>query len=177
MTYHECAMIGNMLKARAIAQKNQQLNLEHRIQNLQAFENTMISLISKMAEFAKLISNSPKLKPIAYAISNIVIPTFKFLLNLPKFFLNPQSLKFEIIDKLNAIYGETKAFLNKKISDILQATKSFFNKLFKVFKKNNSDDDDTKIDDDKKIFNLKTILHKLLRKKKNNDERNNQNNR
>ena len=57
----------------------------------------------------------------------------------------------------------TKAFVDKKVSEMVSVIKNF---ILKVFKKNNSDDEDTKIDDDKKIFNLKTILQKIIRKKK-----------
>ena len=70
----------------------------------------------------------------------------------------------DIMDKLNAIFGEAKAFIDKKISELISTIKTKFEGLFKIFKKNNTDDDDTKIDDDKKIFNLKTILHKLNKK-------------
>lgn len=160
MTYHECAMIGNMLKARALAQKNHEQNIEHRLENIKAFETTMEKLSASMLEFAKQINNFLPLKPIAFVIQNIAVPVVNFIRNIPKFITN---FKFEIIDKLNAIYGEAKAFLNKKVSELVSVIKNF---IFKVFKKNNTDDDDTKIDDDKKIFNLKTILHKIIKREK-----------
>ena len=72
----------------------------------------------------------------------------------------------DIMDKLSAIFGEAKAFIEKKISEFISTIKEKFKNLFKIFKKQNADDDDTKVDDDKKIFNLKTILHKIIRKKK-----------
>lgn len=161
MTYHECAMIGNMLKARAHAQKNHEQNLEHRLENIKAFETTMEKLSASMLEFAKQINNFLPLKPIAFVIQNIAVPVVNFIRSIPKFITN---FKFEIIDKLNAIYGEAKAFLNKKVSELVSVIKNF---IFKVFKKNNTDDDDTKIDDDKKIFNLKTILYKIIKREKN----------
>ena len=75
--------------------------------------------------------------------------------------------------------NEAKAFIEKKISELISVVKSKFEGLFKIFKKHNAEDDDTKIDDDKKIFNLKTILHKistkLKRKNKDDDERSSQN--
>ena len=160
MTYHECAMIGNMLKARALAQKNHEQNIEHRLENIKAFETTMEKLSASMLEFAKQINNFLPLKPIAFVIQNIAVPVVNFIRNIPKFITN---FKFEIIDKLNAIYGEAKAFLNKKVSELVSVIKNF---IFKVFKKNNTDDDDTKIDDDKKIFNQKTILHKIIKREK-----------
>lgn len=160
MTYHECAMIGNMMKARALAQKNHEQNLEHRLENLKNFESTMEKLSAKMLEFAKQITNILPLKPAAFVIQNVVIPVLNIVKNIPKLITN---FKFEIMDKLSAIFGEAKAFVEKKISELVSVIKNF---IFKVFKKNNTDDDDTKIDDDKKIFNLKTILHKIMRKKK-----------
>ena len=72
----------------------------------------------------------------------------------------------EISDKLAAVYGEAKAFINKKAEEIMKAVKSAVDGLFRIFKKHDTDDEDTKIDDDKKIFNLKTILHKVREKLK-----------
>ena len=93
-----------------------------------------------------------------------------FIQNIPKVFLNFKELKINIQDKLNAVFGEAKAFMQKKMSDIMSALNIKLKGFFKVFKKNNTDDDDTKIDDDKKIFNLKTILHKIIKKKEKNDK-------
>lgn len=160
MTYHECAMIGNMMKARELAQKNHEANLEHRAANLEAFQKNLEKLSASMLEFAKQISSIIPLKPIAFVIQNFAIPIINLVKNIPKFVSN---LKFEIIDKLNAIFGEAKAFINKKVSEMVSAIKNF---ILKVFKKNNSDNEDTKIDDDKKVFNLKTFLLKITRKKK-----------
>ena len=75
------------------------------------------------------------------------------------------------MDKLNAIFGEAKAFIEKKISELISIVKSKFEGIFKIFKKHNADDDDTKIDDDKKIFNLKTIIHKISTKLKDKKEK------
>ena len=175
MTYHECAMIGNMMKARALAQKNHEKNLEHRLQNLQNFEKIMEKLSANMTNFAKQISNNLLLKPIAFVIQNIAIPIVNFVQNIPKIIQNFKNIKIDIQDKLNAIFGEAKAFVEKKVSELISAFKSKLGNLFRVFKKNNTEDDDTKIDDDKKIFNLKTILHKLIRKKDKNNEQDNKN--
>ena len=169
MTYHECAMIGNMMRARELAQKNHELNLEHRAENLEAFQRNLEKLSASMLEFAKQISTVLPLKPIAFVIQNIAVPIVNVIRNIPKFISN---FKFEIMDKLSAIFGEAKAFVDKKVSEMVSVIKSF---VFKIFKKNNTDDEDTKIDDDKKIFNLKTILQKIIRKKKKKDERSSEN--
>ena len=88
MTYHECAMIGNMMKARALAQKNHEKNLEHRIQNLQAFEKITEKLVANMLDFAKQISNNVLLKPVAFVIQNVAVPIINFIHNIPKIVQN-----------------------------------------------------------------------------------------
>lgn len=171
MTYHECAMIGNMMKARALAQKNHEANLKHHAANIQEFESVMAKMAEGMKNFAQIMSNNFLTKPIAFVINNIALPITNFVKNVPQFFSNllsklssPKTLFNDITDKLAAVYGEAKAFVDKKISDLVKAVKSAFEGLFKIFKKNDADDEDTKIDDDKRIFNLKTIIHKVKEK-------------
>ena len=166
MTYHECAMIGNMLKARALAQKRHARNQEIRIENLKSFETTLERIAFNMREFAKQMSANVFFKPIAFVVQNIALPIVNFIQKIPQIVQNFKNFKIDIQDKLNAIFGETKNFIKKKITDIVYVLKEKFETLFKIFKKNDTKDDDTKIDDDKKIFNLKTILHKITRKKK-----------
>lgn len=163
MTYHECAMIGNMLKARALAQKHHEQNIQHHLENSKIFETTMQKLSANLQQFIMQNSDFPMMKPVVFVVQNIVVPVLNFIKEVPKFFNN---IKFEIMDKLSAIYGEAKAFVEKKISELVSTIKSKLELLFKIFKKNNTKDDETKIDEDKKIFNLKTILHKIFRKKK-----------
>lgn len=166
MTYHECAMIGNMLKARALAQKQHEQNIQQHLENLKVFESTMQKLSTNLQQFILKNTEIPIMKPIVFVVQNIVVPIVNFVKNIPRFI---SKIKFEIMDKLNAIYGEAKAFVEKKISELISTIKSKFELLFKIFKKNNTKDDETKIDEDKKLFNLKTILHKILRKKKDDD--------
>ena len=190
MSYHQCAMIGNMMRARELAEKRHAQNLEQRAENLRAFEANMQKLSANMLEFAKQISNSFLLKPLAFTVQNIIVPVVKFASSIPRITaniianiaekINIIKEKFiDIMDKLTAVFGEAKAFLEKKISELISVAKSKFEGIFKIFKKHNAEDDDTKIDDDKKIFNLKTILHKistkLKRKNKDDDERSSQN--
>ena len=177
MSYHECVMAGLAMRARENADKNHIKNLELRAEALLNFQNSLNNATLKMVEFAQQISKNVLLKPLAFAIQNVLVPLVNFIKNIPiaiSNLLDKLALikeKFvDIMDKLNAIFGEAKAFINKKISELVSTLKSKFNNLFKIFKKNNTDDDDTKIDDDKKIFNLKTILHKIIRKKKKDDD-------
>lgn len=161
MTYHECAMIGNMMKARALAQKNHENTLKHRMENIRSFEATMEKLSTVMKEFVSQLSTNFLMKPVVIVVQNIIIPVINFIKSIPVIIQNIKNIKIEIMDKLNAIFGELKAFIDKKVSEIVSQIKSKLKSLFKIFKKRNAEDEDTKIDDDKKIFNLKNILIKL----------------
>ena len=176
MSYHECVMAGLAMRARVNADKNHIKNLEARAEALLNFQNSLNNASQKMLEFAQQISNNFILKPLAFTIQNVLVPIVNFIKNIPNIInnfiekLNLIKEKFiDIMDKLNAMFGEAKAFIDKKVSELINSLKTKINQLFKIFKKHNTEDDDTKIDDDKKIFNLKTILHKIIRKKKKDD--------
>ena len=177
MSYHQCAMIGAMMRAREQRIENHEKNLLQHAENILKFQQNMESLAQKMLAFSNRISNTFILKPFAYTITNIVVGVTKSIaaiLNIistitDKLAQIKQKL-FDIQDKLNAIFGEAKAFVEKKVSELISSIKSKLEGLFKIFKRNNTRDDDTKIDEDKKIFNLKTILHKIMRKKQDDTE-------
>lgn len=169
MSYHECAMIGNMIRARQLAQKNHAKQLAQQSALIKNFETLTRIILENLHNFIVKIPTTVVMKPIVIIAKIIVLPIVYTLQVISKIYINIQNLKFEILDKLNALFGEAKAFLEKKISDLLNNVKSKFVGLFKISKKNNTDDKDSKIDDDKRIFNLKTILHKIKRKKKEKD--------
>ena len=173
MTYHECAMIGNMMKARALAQKNHEMNLQHRADNLTMFQNIMARLAEGMRQFAQIISQSFIAKPVIFVAQNVILPVLNFVQSISGRFISliQKLIPPEISDKLAAIYGEAKAFINKRIEEAVKIVKSAMERIFKIFKKHNADDEDTKIDDDKKIFNLKTIIHKIKEKFKRKKDR------
>lgn len=162
------------MRARELAEKRHQQALENQAQALKTFETTMAKISQNLQNFIQQASSNFITKPIAFVAKNIMIPVVNFVQNIPKIVQKFQNLKIDIQDKLNAIFGEAKAFMQKKISDIVSFLKSDIKSLFKVFKKNDADDEDTKVDDDKKIFNLKTILHKIIRKKKHKNDNSSQ---
>ena len=131
----------------------------------------MINIAEKLAGFQK---NLPIiLKPISIVINVFILPVVNLLKNIPEIISNIQEkltqIKEKLIDiqdKLNAIFGEAKAFIEKKVSELVSNIKSKLETLFKVFKRNNTKDDETKVDEDKKIFRLKTFIQKLLGKQK-----------
>ena len=177
MSYHQCAMIGNMMRARELAEKRQTQNLEKHLEAMKAFESTMQRISNNLQNFIQQMGANFVTKPIAFFAQNIALPIVNFVQNIPKFIQQFQNLKIDIQDKLNAVFGEMKNFVQKKVSDIVSVLKSKLEGLLKIFKKNNAEDDDTKIDDDKRIFNLKTILHKIIRKKKEKDDNSSKDNK
>lgn len=164
MSYHQCAMIGNMMKARALAQKNHEANLRQHILNIQQFEAVINKLLQNMKIFTQTLSQSFVSKPIAFVLNITVLPILNVVKAFAKVLNTVNNLRYEITDKLAAVFGELKAFLNKKAEKFAEMLKTPIKWLSKIFKKKNADDDDTKIDDDKKIFNLKTVIHKIKEK-------------
>jgi ABC-type cobalamin/Fe3+-siderophores transport system ATPase subunit len=77
----------------------------------------------------------------------------------------------EISDKLAAVYGETKAAIEEKISKLITDTKKKLKSLFFVFGTQETDDEDKKIDEAKRTFELKTFIHKMYKKLKGQEEK------
>ena len=179
MSYHECAMIGAIMRAREAQKKLHEQTLAVRAENLRTFEQNLIRLAEKMSEFMSVMQNNfPILsKPLGIIINNIVVPIIKsvsavigVLSNIGEKFAQIKEKFIDIMDKLNAIFGEAKAFVEKKVSELISTIKTKFKNLFKIFKRNKTDDDETKIDEDKKIFRLKTFIQKLTGKYKDDSE-------
>ena len=173
-SYHHCAMVGAMMKARAQRIETHEKNLLAHAEALLKFQQNLEKMAQKMIDFANQISKSFILKPVAFTIKNIVVPIINTIRNIPNIISNLNQIKqrfVDIQDKLNALFGEAKAFVEKKISEFISSVKSKFEDIFKIFKKNNTEDDDTKIDDDKKIFNLKKVLRKLWKKRDDTEDR------
>ena len=169
MSYHQCAIIGAMMRARAEQIKNHQKNLDARLEAQKAFEQSLSNLAEKIANIAGRISKSFILRPVAFVLNKIAVPVLNTIKNIPNFVQNIQAkfsqLKIDIQDKLNAIFGEAKAFVEKKVSELVSNIKSKIENIFKIFKRNNTKDDETKIDEDKKMFRLKTFISKIWKKK------------
>ena len=176
MSYHQCAMIGAMMRAREARLEEHEKNLQARAELLKNFVQGLEAATAKLAAFAEQISKSFIFKPVSFTIKNIVVPIINVIKNVTvsvQNVLNKLSqIKIDIQDKLNAIFGEAKAFAEKKVSELISSVKTKLNNLFKVFKRNNKKDDETKIDEDKKIFNLKTFIQKILKQKKDGNTKN-----
>lgn len=172
-SYHHCAMVGNLMKAREARINAHEQNVLKHAENIRAFEQHLAELSQKLAEFVSRISSNVIMKPVAVIIKNIGIPIINTIKNIAgviaaiadKINVIKEKL-IDIQDKLNAIFGEAKAFADKKISEFVSVIKSKVKNLFKIFQPDNTKDDETKIDEDKKIFRLKSFIQKLLNRDK-----------
>ena len=116
MSYHQCAMIGNMMRARELAEKRQAQSLEKHAEALKAFEMTMQRISNNLQNFIQQMGVNFFAKPIVFVAQNIVLPVVNFVQNIPKFVQQFQNLKIDIQDKLNAVFGEMKNFVQKIIN-------------------------------------------------------------
>ena len=178
MTYNQCAAIGAMLKAQKQARARAQLAQQHHLEALANFQKTIAATHQRIMDLASAISKSaPTIiaKPINFILTNVVAKVLNVVQNLPNLVTNVLSFvqqKFiDITDKLSAIYGEFKAAVQKKVSEVLGSVKKKLKSLFFIFGVDETDDEDKKIDEVKKAFNLKTFLHKVTEKFKNKNEK------
>lgn len=173
MSWADCAAIGNMLKAQQLSKKQSEQSFQAQILAAAAFEKGMANLAQKIANFAQNIQNIPAIisKPLGFVATKLLIPMINILKDIP---LNIQKnlAKFgeklaDISDKLNAVFGELKNSIEKKISDKLKDFKKKIKSLFSVLETTEADDEEAKIDEAEKIFREKTTLHSLKEKNEN----------
>lgn len=181
MTYNECFAQWQQMK-RAAANKEARLEaLENRLKALQNFKEKLIENIQKFSEILnKIQADMPK--PIALAVqivSNVVIkPILKVFVmvvetiqNLQILAQNVRNAIISVSEKLSAILGEVKNFLQKQIFENSKQIKKHFKKLlsvFGLFEQENEEDEEIKDQmrtiKEFEIEKLSRILRKLLPK-------------
>ena len=170
MSYHECAIIGAMMKARKDAQLHHKHNLQVQADILKTFIKHLEKASAKLAAFNLSLSNKFLFKPIVFFVNTFVLPLIKFakntVFNLNNIIYKLSEFKIDIQDKLNSIFGEIKLFVDKKVSEFVSGLKAKISSLFKIFKRNNTKDDETKIDEDKKLFRIKIFITKIWKREK-----------
>ena len=169
MTYNQCAAIGAMIKANKAAQQRAQTAEQNRLQGLIDFQKNIQAVHQRILDLTYAISKSfPAIiaKPINFVLTQIVGRFVKIIANIPNVFSNIVQKFADISEKLNAIYGECKAAIQKTASDLWQKTKKKLKSIFFVFGADESDNEEKKIDEAKRIFNLQTFIHKLSQKLK-----------
>ena len=171
MSWNECAAIGAFLKAQQQAKLARQQDALNFAQNIQAFQNSLMNASQRLANIGQLITqNMPAIisKPINFVLNTVLGGIIRTIANLPTAISNTiqtiQQKLADISDKLTAMFGELKASINKKISEIFTNTKKKLKSIFSIFKPLNADDEDKQIDETKKAFELKTFIHELYNK-------------
>lgn len=168
MSWNECAAIGAMMRAqKLVKQRNIQAN-ENRLMQIAKFESQMMNISQKLANLAAIVSkNAPSIvaKPVNFVINKIAMPLANLSKNLPvnimKAMDNLKQKFVDIQDKLNAMFGEMKNSVEKKISDTLANFKKKFKMLFQVEETSKTEDEDKKIEEDKRAFEVKTFINDL----------------
>lgn len=174
MSWDECyAVWQQMLKAKELAQQKRNDAIQAQIQtpiNFSArLDNLAIKLTNlaeKLNDFAQKTQTLPKLlqKPILVA-TKIFVGVLNILTNvsvLTQKAINFIQQKFaDISDKLNAIFGELKNSIEKKISDKLKDFKKKFKSIFGIYEPEIIEDEEKKIEEQKRLFEMKNVLQSI----------------
>ena len=177
MSWNECAAIGRMLRAQKAAKQANEADFQNRVSAIAKFAAAMTAASQRAAAFAQMVQNTmPSIisKPLAFVAKNIVAGSISLMKNVvvsvANFVQNAGQKFVDITDKLTAVYGEAKAAISKKISDIVSDVKKKVKSLFAIFETFNADDEDKKIDEAKRTFELKKFIQKLSRKLRKDDK-------
>lgn len=171
MSWNECAAIGAFLKAQKLAKETRQQDALNFAQRAQAFQNSVMNISQKLANFAQNITrNMPNIiaKPVNFVLNTVLGGIIRTIGNIPTSLsrmLSTVQQKFaDITDKLTAVMGELKAAIEKNISETFKEFKKKTKLLFALFQPADTDNDDKQTDETKKAFELRTFIHDLYRK-------------
>lgn len=176
MSWNECAAIGAFLKSLQNARMAKNTDFQNQIIAMAQFQNNMAKMAANLQMFIQNMSQSALTRPIAYIAQNAVLPVINFIKELPVKFLqmtgNMAQKLADISDKLAAIYGELKAAIDKKISDVSKKIKKKIISLFEIFNANNDGSEDETIKDYQKQLNkIKSFIDGISQKLSNEIEK------
>lgn len=174
MSWDECyAVWQQMVRAKELAQQKKndalqaqmqpQINFSAKLDNM---AQNIANLAQKLTTFVQKTQSSPTIMTKTLAIAaKIAIPVLNVIKNIPiaiqKTINFIQTKLADISDKLNAMFGELKNSIEKKISDKLKDFKKKFKSIFGVIETQEIEDEEKKIEDDKRIFEAKTAFHSI----------------
>ena len=169
MSWNECAAIGAMLRAQKMRAQQHEQAYQNRLVELAKFQSQMMAITQKLAVVASQLAQSQSFlaKPAQILFNKVLIPMTNFVKNIPtnimKFANNILNKFTDIQDKLNAMFGELKNAIEKKISDNLKDAKK---KIFSLFGIYNPDkpEEEKEIDSAKRTFEARTFLHDVYNK-------------
>lgn len=167
MSWNECAAIGAFLKAQREAKLARQQDALNWANSLANFEKSVMNVSQKISAFMSAVArNFPPVaaRPLNFIVQNLVFRPLNLLSNVAVGLRNFMTKSAEIFDKLNAIYGELKAAINKKAGEIVSAVRKKLKSVFALFGAFEEKDDDEKTEEAKKSFKLRTFIHDLYGK-------------
>jgi len=169
MSWNECAAIGAFLKSLQNARMAKNADFQNQLVAIAQFQSNMAKMSANLQTFIQNMSQSAFTRPIAYIAQNAVLPLVNFIKDLPVKFLqtagNMAQKLADISDKLAAIYGELKAAVDKKISDVSKKIKKKLVSLFEIFNTNNDGSEDETIRDYQKQLNkIKSFIDGISQK-------------
>ncbi len=171
MSWNECAAIGAMMRAAKLQKQMNAQAQEHRLLQIAKFESNMMNISQKLAQLAAVIANSTPStisKPVNFILNKIAAPVLNSIKDVPvnimKAMENIRQKIFDIQDKLNAMFGEMKNSIEKKISENLSNLKKKIRMLFQVDESTETTDEEKEIEEDKRAFEVKTFINDLYNK-------------
>jgi ribosome-associated translation inhibitor RaiA len=175
MSWNECAAIGAFLKSLQNARMAKEADFQQRLINIAQFEANMAKSAERLNQFIQTMSQNVFTKPLAVVAQKVLLPIVQGMKNLPvnvlNTFANIAGKLADISDKLTAVYGELKAAVNKKISDLAKVIKRKIKSIFNIFMADNeSDENEIMVAFEKQLDKLKTLLEKVSEKLKKDSE-------
>ena len=169
MSWNECAAIGAFLKSLQNARIAREQDYQQRLLSIAKFEANMQKAVQQLNEFIRIMSKNNLTKPLAFIAQKLVMPVIQTFKNMPVKVLSAMSALSEkladISDKLTAIYGELKAAVNKKISDLVKKIKKKLFSLFEIFNTENETEENEVMEAfHKKLNRLKDMLEKVTKR-------------
>lgn len=169
MSWNECAAIGAMLRAQKLrAQQNEQA-YQNRLVTLAKFQSQMMAVTQKLAVFVSQLIQAQTFiaKPAQFLFNKVLVPVTNFIKNVPtnimKFANNIMNKFTDIQDKLNAMFGELKNAIAKKVSDSIQNAKKKLFSLFGIYDPEKPEEE-KEVDSSKRTFEARTFLHDVYNK-------------
>lgn len=185
MTWDQCyAVWQQMLKAKDLAAQKKHDALNAQMQTPPNFNARLENAALKIAAFADRLANfvqnakqTPSIMSKTLALAaRIALPVLNVLQNVTN--LAQKAINFiqeklaDISDKLNAIFGELKNSIEKKISDKLKDFKKRFKSIFGITEPDDIDDEEKQVEEAKRLFEFKTVLHSIAERFKKKEEKN-----
>lgn len=186
MSWSECYVVWQqMLKAKNNNTKQTQneaiqaqMISQYRLQlSLGNMANKLANFTEKLSVFSQKPQNnssfSSKILAFSAKLSMPILNSLKNVLSFADKAINSIRGKLtDISDKLNAIFGELKNAIEKKISDKFKDFKKKIKSFFGIFEPAevvDNSDEEKQIDEEKRLFEMNTILD-LIKEKFNNNE-------